>query len=91
MTHTTEQLIAIGLDMGLTADCAAEMAVEHIARRDEALPRYVRLDLNACTGKVSARLGKFLDRKFGWNAENLHRILGLYVNRDKAGNWYLVA
>lgn len=83
------QLIKMALEMGMTAECAAEMADEHIARRDEELPRYVRLDLNASTGKVTDRVAKFLDRKFGWNADNVHRIFGLHVNRDKAGNWYV--
>ncbi len=91
MVYSREQLISMALGMGMSDLSAAEMADEHIARRDEQLPSYVRAGLNASTGKVSAKVARFLDARFGWNAENVNRIFGLYVNRDKVGNWYVCA
>lgn len=88
----------IAADLGLTAECAAEMVAEHIARRDQILPRYVRLGLNraSSTGGSAfvihcAKTHRFLDRLLGFNADNVHTVGGFTVNRNKVtGAWYVV-
>ena len=93
---TYEQLVAYGIELGLTADCAAEMANEHIARRQESLPAYVASGLNSAITRqpLSARLQKFLDRKFGFNSDNTHDVYHngkahCTVSRNNAtGLWY---
>jgi len=87
---TFDQLIAIAKNLGLTDACANEMANEHIANRDASAPRYVRIAMNAALdGKINDKVQTYLDRVFGWNAENVHRFLGLFINRDRAGRWYI--
>ena len=87
--HTETELFAIAAELGLTADCAREMVAEHIARRDETTPRYVRAHLNAVRGgKITcAKVQRYLDRKFAFNAENVHTFLGGYVRRNRVGVW----
>lgn len=87
--QTFEQLFTIAKDMGMSDQSATEMANEHIARRDEVLPVYVCRALNAATDKVNcAKTARFLDRKFGFNSENVHGIFGMHVNRHKiTGEW----
>ena len=67
------------------------MANEHIAREAQIAPRYVRAHLNAAIdGKITCtKVQKFLDRKFGWNSGNVHRICGGYVARVNMGEWRL--
>lgn len=94
---TYEQLIESGKALGLTDECAAEMANEHITRRSDALPGYVASGLNsAIDGQpLGRRLQKWLDRKFGFNSENVHDVwncgkLHCTVNRGKVTNlWYV--
>jgi hypothetical protein len=87
--HTEAELFEIAAELGLTADCAREMVAEHIARRNEAAPRYVRAHLNAVRdGKITcAKVQRYLDRKFGFNAENVHAFLGGYVRRNRVDSW----
>ena len=95
---TYEQLIENGKALGLTDECAAEMANEHIARRCEALPGYVASALNASSprSELSSKVQKWLDRKFGFNSENVHDVwncgkLHCTVNRGKVTNFWYVA
>ncbi len=93
---TYEQLIENGKALGLTDECAAEMANEHIARRSEALPGYVASGLNSAITlhPLSDRLQKFLNRKFGFNSDNTHDVYHngvahCTVSRNNAtGLWY---
>ena len=91
--HTEAELFQIAADLGLTANCAREMVAEHIARRDEIAPRYVRLHMNAAVnGKITnEKVQRYLDRKFGWNSDNVHRFLGSYIRRNILGAWELAA
>lgn len=93
-----DALIAMAKDLGVTAECAAELIAEHIARINKKVPRYAALALNRASsvngGRFEincAKTQKYLDREFGWNAENIHDIAGFTVNRDKVlGSWYVV-
>ena len=91
--HTETELFAIAAELGLTEECAREMVAEHLARREEIAPRYVRMHLNAViNGKITCtKVQRYLDRKFGWNAENVHRFLGGYVRRNIIGKWEMAA
>lgn len=91
MAQTFEDLFAVAKELGLTDQSAAEMANEHIARRYEIVPRYVRAHLNAAVGGVIScrKVQKFLDRKFGWNSDNVHRLCGAFVARTNMGDWRL--
>lgn len=87
---TFDQLVSIAKNLGLTDDCAIEMANEHIANRDASVPRHVRIAMNAAIdGKINDKVQSYLDRVFGWNSENVHRFLGLFINRDRSGRWYI--
>lgn len=87
--HTKTELFAIAANLGLTDECAREMVAEHIARRDEIAPRYVCGHMNAIVGgKITcAKVQRYLDRKFGFNAENVHQFLGGYIRRNRADIW----
>lgn len=91
--HTETELFQIAADLGLTDDCAREMVAEHMTRRDETAPRYVRLHMNAAVnGKITdAKVQRYLDRKFGWNSDNVHRFLGSYIRRNILGAWEMPA
>ena len=86
---TEAQLFAIANELGLTAECAKEMVAEHIAREAEIAPRYVRAHLNASVGGkiTSAKVQMFLDRKFGWNSDNVHQFEGGFIRRGMVGAW----
>lgn len=90
---TETELFAIAADLGLTDECAAEMVAEHLARQNETAPRYVRCHLNAAVeGKITcAKVQRYLDRQFGWNAENVHQFLGSFIRRNRADKWELCA
>lgn len=85
------ELFNLAKSMGMTDQSADEMANEHIARMNDRVPSYVRAHLNAAIdGKItSKKVQKFLDKKFGFNSENVHRFLGLYINRKNMGDWYI--
>jgi hypothetical protein len=87
--HTETELYAVAAALGLTAECAREMVAEHTARRNETAPRYVRAHMNAITGgKITcAKVQRYLDCKFGFNAENVHQFLGGYIRRNRADAW----
>ena len=83
------ELYAIAAELGLTDECAREMVAEHMARQNETAPRYVRAHMNAIAGgKITcAKVQRYLDRKFGFNAENVHRFLGGYIRRNRLDEW----
>lgn len=87
--HTEAELFAIATELGLTEECAREMVAEHIARREESVPHYVGAHMNAIIGGkiTSAKVQRYLDRKFGWNADNVHRFLGGYIRRNRNDRW----
>lgn len=94
---TEAELFAIAAELGLTSECAAEMVAETLDRQSQSPPRYVRLALNRATSvggnnfKIAcAKTHRFLDRHFGFNADNVHSLAGFTVNRSKATNeWYV--
>lgn len=87
--HTETELFTIAAELGLTQECAQEMVAEHIARRDETTPRYVRAHMNAIIGgKITCKkVQRYLDRKFSYNAENVHQFLGVFIRRNRADAW----
>ena len=95
--HTEAELFAIAADLGLTAECAAEMVAEHLIRKNAEAPRYVRLALNRASSvnggqfKINCtKTHRYLDRAFSFNSENIHQVAGFTVNRNKTtGEWYV--
>ena len=90
MERSFDELFQMAKEMGMTDQSAEEMANEHIARREYIAPRYVRAHFNACiNGKITSKpVQRFLDKKFGFNSDNVHRFLGAYINRGIDGKWY---
>lgn len=84
-------LFKMAKSMGMTNQSADEMANEHIVRREKKVPAYVRAHMNAAiNGKISStKVIQYLNKAFGYNVENVHRVAGFTVNRNGFGDWYI--
>lgn len=96
VAHSNAELASIAASLGFSAESAAEMIAEHLARR-EPPPRYVVAGLNAALSVnggeyfqiANRKVQRFLDRKFGF-AGGVEQIASFKVARHRLGGEWIV-